>query len=272
MLTRIISALVAAPLFLYAIVALPPVWVAAIVAVMAAVAACELAHTVGVGRKLTVYIPTAAAAACAPFLVLSGVEKWGLWTAALVLLAILFFLAILDYGKENCLTPEQIMYCLFGGIVIPVFLTSLLRLRMTENGSFAVLLPVVVAFSADTGAYFTGVWFGKHRGITAVSPNKSAEGFVGGLLWAVGFVLLYGAVLQRYFALSVDFARLALYGLLGGLASELGDLSFSLIKRRYGVKDYGKFLPGHGGMLDRFDSMSFVAPTIWILMTALPAL
>lgn len=272
MLTRIISALIAAPLFLAAIVALPPVWVAAIVAVMSAVAAWELARTVGVGRKLAVYLPTAASAACVPFLALSGAGEWGVWLAALLLLATLFFLAIIGYGKEKCLTAEQIMFCLFGGIVIPAFLTSLLRLRLMENGSFAVLLPVAAAFSADTGAYFTGVWFGKHKGITKVSPNKSAEGFAGGLLWAVGFMLLYGAALQRYFALTVSFGRLALYGALGGLASELGDLSFSLIKRRFGVKDYGKFLPGHGGMLDRFDSMSFVAPAIWILMTALPAL
>ena len=85
------------------------------------------------------------------------------------------------------------------------------------------------------------------------------------------FLLLYGLVLQRFAGLTVSLPVLALYGLLGSAVTELGDLSFSLIKRQYGIKDYGHLLPGHGGMLDRFDSMTFAAPMLLLLVEIIPA-
>lgn len=272
MAVRIIAGVIAAPIFLYALVAFPPVFVALILACISAVASFELLHTTGSAPRKSVYVVTACAATLIPFTCLAGVESWGLWAMALALLCALFFLAIIGYEKETHLTVEMILYALLGGVIIPGFLTSLLRLRMMENGKLAVLLPVIIAFATDSGAYFVGVFLGKHRGITKVSPNKSVEGFVGGIIIGTGFMLLYGLLLRNYIHLEVNFARLALYGVVGGLVTELGDLSFSLIKRQFGAKDYGKFLPGHGGMLDRFDSMSFVAPTIWVLMSIIPAL
>ena len=150
-------------------------------------------------------------------------------------------------------------------------MSSLIQLRMMEEGAFLVMLPIVAAFLTDIGAYFFGMFLGKHRGVTKVSPNKSLEGFVGGLVSGVVFMVLYGLILKNGFALEVNMLRLAIYGLIGSIVTMLGDLSFSLIKRQYGIKDYGSLLPGHGGMLDRFDSMSFAAPTMWLLVTLIPA-
>ena len=142
---------------------------------------------------------------------------------------------------------------------------------MMENGRFLVLLPVLCAFTTDIGAYFAGVFLGKHRGVTKVSPNKSVEGYIGGLLTGGLFLLGYGLLLRQFVGLSVELHIMALYGILGSAITELGDLSFSLVKRQFGIKDYGTLLPGHGGMLDRFDSMIFAAPMLLILVELIPA-
>ena len=112
------------------------------------------------------------------------------------------------------------------------------------------------------------LFFGLLCGIVTVPVGS----FVGGLLSGVGFMTLYGFVLNHFFALNANLLIMAVYGLVGAIVTMLGDLSFSLIKRQYGIKDYGTLIPGHGGMLDRFDSMSFAAPTMYLLVTLLPAL
>ena len=161
--------------------------------------------------------------------------------------------------------------CLFGGIGIPLFLSALVRLKCFDNGRFYVLLPVICAFTTDIGAYFFGMFLGRHRGVTQVSPNKSLEGYIGGILSGCLFMLVYGLLVRQLGGLEVDLPVMALYGLLGSAVTELGDLSFSLIKRQCGVKDYGDLLPGHGGMMDRFDSTTFAAPMLLLLVEVLPA-
>ena len=111
----------------------------------------------------------------------------------------------------------------------------------------------------------------KRQGITRVSPNKSLEGYAGGILFGGLFMLLYGAILHQFGGIEVNFPLMVVYGLVGSAITELGDLSFSLIKRQYGIKDYGNVIPGHGGMLDRFDSMTFAAPALWLMVTLFPA-
>jgi phosphatidate cytidylyltransferase len=141
-----------------------------------------------------------------------------------------------------------------------------------ENGRFLVLIPVICASITDVGAYFVGVLFGKHRGVTKVSPNKSLEGYIGGIVVGCLVLMLYAVVLGRFAGVSVSMPIMALYGIVGSAVTELGDLSFSLIKRQEGVKDYGDLLPGHGGMMDRFDSTVFAAPAIMVLVWLLPAI
>lgn len=97
------------------------------------------------------------------------------------------------------------------------------------------------------------------------------EGYIGGLLTGGLFLLGYGLLLRQFAGLSVELHIMALYGILGSAITELGDLSFSLVKRQFGIKDYGTLLPGHGGMLDRFDSMIFAAPMLLILVELIPA-
>ena len=272
MLTRIVVSVVLAPLFLAVLLLAPVGIVTLMVTGMVAIAAFELMRAVGAEKNQAVCAVTIAAAALIPQCYWQQTDSWAVRLALLGLLVALFLIAVFSYGKEKAVRVEHILFGLFGGVLYPVLMSSLVQLRMMENGSFLVLLPIVSAFLTDTGAYFVGMFLGKHRGIVPVSPNKSAEGFVGGLLAGVVFMLGYGIVMTHGFGLEVNMFRLALYGLVGSFVTMLGDLSFSLIKRQFGIKDYGSLIPGHGGMLDRFDSMSFAAPTMWVLVTLLPAI
>jgi phosphatidate cytidylyltransferase len=159
---------------------------------------------------------------------------------------------------------------LFAGCIIPYFLSVMVNLKMLENGRLYVLLPVLVTMISDSGAYFCGVYLGKRKAFPHVSPNKTVEGCVGGLLSSVVGLLLYGLILT-WCGVPVSFTAILIIAVLGNIATQLGDLAFSLVKRFYGVKDYGKLVPGHGGMLDRFDSLIFAAPAVYLLVLIFPA-
>lgn len=268
---RILVAVVLAPLFFVDLFLLPPVCLAVTVAAISAMASYELLRATRVAHHNLMYVYTALAAAVIPMGYWMGYGGLAAFAVALLLMAALFWVAIRLYGQENEVGFEHVMVCLFGGLMIPIFLSALVRLRGMEHGSYLVLLPVICAFLTDAGAYFAGVFLGKHRGITKVSPNKSLEGYIGGILSGAAFLLIYGLIVQWCAHLDVSFPVMALYGLLGSAVTELGDLSFSLVKRQYQIKDYGSLLPGHGGMLDRFDSMIFAAPMLLLLVELFPA-
>ena len=272
MATRILVSVILVPLFLAVLLVWPPVILTIMVAGIAAIGAFELLRATGLLEKKSLLVCTAVAAAVIPVCYWQGVEGWGVRAVAVCLLCALFATAVLTYGRDGAVSAESVLICLFGGLLIPSFLSALIQLRMMDEGQFLVMLPVVAAFLTDTGAYFVGMLLGKRRGVTLVSPNKSVEGFAGGLAAGVLFMLIYGIILVTAFDLQVNMFRLALYGLVGSVVTILGDLSFSLVKRQFSVKDYGSLLPGHGGMLDRFDSMIFAAPTMWVLVVLFPAL
>ena len=123
---------------------------------------------------------------------------------------------------------------------------------------------------SDTGAYFVGSRFGQHKLAPEISPNKSVEGVLGGIAFAVICTLLYCLILYVAFKCQVKFGYALVYGIIGSVAGVFGDLCFSVIKRQTGIKDYGNLIPGHGGALDRFDSMHVVAPLIELLLMVLP--
>lgn len=272
MLTRIVASLVLAPLFLAVLLFAPAGIVTLMVAIIVTVAAFELMRAVKAEQNQLACAATVAAAALIPQCFWRFTAVWSIWLILLGLLMVLFLAAVFSYGTQKAVRAEHILFGLFGGVLYPLLMSCLIRLRAMDNGAFLVLLPIVSAFLTDTGAYFFGMFLGKHRGIVPVSPNKSAEGFAGGLLSGVLFMLAYGLVMSRGFGLEVNMLYLALYGFAGSFVTMLGDLSFSLIKRQFGIKDYGSLIPGHGGMLDRFDSMSFAAPTMWLLVQLLPAI
>ena len=164
------------------------------------------------------------------------------------------------------------MFALFAGTLVPLMLSSLVSLKIMPDGRLLVLLPIISAFVTDAGAYFTGKFVGKRKAFPHISPKKTVEGCIGGLAVGVASMPIYGAILILTTYHGIVFWALIIYGLAGGVLTELGDLAFSLIKREYNIKDYGRLLPGHGGILDRFDSMVFTAPAIYLLAAVIPAI
>jgi phosphatidate cytidylyltransferase len=268
---RIIVAVVSVPLLFAVLFYLPPVAVTVVVAVIAAVASYELLRAIGACSVPRFCVYAAVAAASIPIGFLVGPGNLIFRAVLLLLMAVLFGDAVLSYKPDKKMTLMTLAAVLFGGALIPYFLSAIVSLKLHENGRFLVLIPFIVAFLTDGGAYFTGVFFGKHHPFPAVSPKKTTEGCIGGIVTCVAAVAIFGVVLYSAAGITVNFWAMALYGLVGGIVTELGDLAFSLIKREFGIKDYGNLIPGHGGMLDRFDSMVFAAPVINLMVDLFPA-
>ena len=160
---------------------------------------------------------------------------------------------------------DQIMLAFFGVIYVAILLSHVFLTRMLPLGIFTVWLVFISSWGCDTCAYCVGVLFGKHKMAPVLSPKKSIEGAVGGLVGAGVLGALYGVCINQFSVATVKPFVYAMICIVGGMISMVGDLAASGIKRDNGVKDYGKLIPGHGGILDRFDSVIFTAPVIYYL-------
>lgn len=183
-----------------------------------------------------------------------------------------FFLAVYLFAvcvfTEGCFSYKNASTVFMGVVYLSLAFSALSLLRYSENGVYLFLLPYVGAWITDTFAYFTGRFFGKHKLAPVISPKKTVEGSVGGILFCIGSFVAYGAIVTAGGALHANYLALVLCGFFVSLVSQIGDLSLSAIKREYGIKDYGKIFPGHGGVLDRFDSVVATAPLFLILTLA----
>ncbi|MGL5315937.1 MAG: phosphatidate cytidylyltransferase [Peptostreptococcaceae bacterium] len=146
----------------------------------------------------------------------------------------------------------------FGMVYVGMFLDFIvLTINGFELGKSYVWLIFIIAFLTDTCAYFAGYLFGKHKLIPKVSPKKTIEGSIGGILGSTIGCVIFGYIFK------LDLTAMILIGSLGSVVAQFGDLFASSIKRYVGIKDYGKLIPGHGGILDRFDSVILVAPFVY---------
>ncbi|MBQ8334279.1 MAG: CDP-archaeol synthase, partial [Clostridia bacterium] len=157
-----------------------------------------------------------------------------------------------------------------GVLYVSLSFTCMTLLR--EEGEYLYLLTFIGPWVSDSFAYFTGRFFGRHKLIPEVSPKKTVEGSIGGIVFAALSFVIYGIIIQKFFApeIELNFLMLALSGAIVSVISQIGDLAASVIKRRFEVKDYGWIFPGHGGVIDRFDSVILTAPVLYIL-TQIPA-
>lgn len=270
--TRIIAAVIFVPLIFIVLFFLPAYVLAGVVSLICAISAYELLHAVGGkqnGRARTYAVLSAVIIPIGTYFGISGIVFPAVF---LILMSLMFFEAIISFNKAHKITFAQVLTTLFAGALIPLMMSSLVGLKLLPNGHLLVLLPIISAFLTDGAAYFTGMMIGKKKAFPSVSPKKTIEGCIGGLIIGTLGMIIFGVVIVFGASLPVLFWALILYGLLGSVFSQLGDLSFSLIKREFEIKDYGKLIPGHGGMLDRFDSMIFVAPAIYLLVRFIPAI
>ena len=185
-----------------------------------------------------------------------------------VFIFVAFALAIHRYDEERGIPFAAVTCAIFAGLVFPLMLSCLLRLRMMPAiGMLNVFLPLAISFGSDTFALFAGMLCGKHKLAPKVSPKKTVEGAIGGLIggmFGMAVMMFVGAAVISDAYLGPR--EVVLFGVIGSAISQIGDLSFSVIKREFGVKDYGNLLPGHGGILDRFDSVTFAAPAVWLTL------
>ena len=251
---------------------LPSYVFAAVVAIICAVCAYELQHAIGGKKNDRISIYAVLSSVLIPVGAYFDLGELVFMAVLLVLMCLMFAETIVAFGTIRKIAFAQVLTTLFGGAVIPFLLSSLVSLKNMPEGRLFVLLPVISAFITDGGAYFTGVFLGKRKAVPRVSPKKTVEGCIGGIAIGTFAIFIYGVVLVMTTFHGVVFWALILYGVIGAVLTELGDLAFSLVKREFEIKDYGRILPGHGGMLDRFDSMVFTAPAMYLLLSVIPAI
>jgi len=265
---RIISAAVLIPVLLILLMVAPTIVTAIVWGLLLALSVYELLYTTGLVRepRLVVY------AAIMAFAVIiwshfDAIHAYGL-LGLMLFCGILFAEMMLSHIK---ITFDKVCLCMMAGFVIPLLLGSLIRiLVLSRIGRYMVLIPFIVAFGSDAGAYFAGRFFGQHKLAPVISQHKTIEGVIGGVASSMVLMLLYCLVLQLAFGFQVYYGYAIIYGLLGALFGVFGDLCFSVIKRQTGIKDYGNLIPGHGGVLDRFDSMMMVGPLMEALLILIP--
>ncbi len=267
MLKRTITGAVLVLVLIVVLLFLPEAFTAMLLTVMVTAAADELLRTTGLvtSKRLQTY-----AGICAIGIVwwsFAGMPyAWGL-AQVLVFAALCFSELLISHGK---LPFREVAVSMTAGLLIPFLLSALVRIVLMDNGRYFVVAPFVMAFMTDTGAYLVGCAFGKHKLCPIISPKKTVEGLVGGICGGILGMIVYAIILQNAFDFQVNLLFAAIYGAVGAGAATFGDLMFSVIKRQTGIKDYGKLLPGHGGILDRFDSVTVVAPLAEVLLMILP--
>lgn len=264
---RILTAIVVLPLLILLLFWAPLLLIAVVAGLISAIASIELLYSTGLVRhiRLNVYSCLMAffVSMCSYFSIHYGI----------ILLAVLAYY-LLVFG-EMMLSHLQLhikdaFLCFLSGIVIPFMITSLVRIVCMEQGRMLICIPFVIAFLSDAGAYFVGVFFGKHKLCPKISPKKSVEGLIGGVVVGTLSLLLFGWVVEHFFSANVRYLPLLVYGVIGCLFSAFGDLCLSAVKRQTGIKDFGNLFPGHGGVLDRLDSVMVVAPLTEALLLLLP--
>lgn len=173
---------------------------------------------------------------------------------------------VLKYPKYN---TEQLFAAVVGMLYLPVMLSYIYQIRIAEDGLFSMWLIFLCSWGCDTCAYCVGMLFGKHKMAPILSPKKSVEGAVGGIVGAALLGAAFGAAVSKHLVMENAPVSFAIICAAGAVISMFGDLIASGIKRQHKIKDYGKLIPGHGGILDRFDSVIFTAPMIYALLLIL---
>lgn len=173
---------------------------------------------------------------------------------------------VLKYPKYN---TEQVFASIIGLLYLPLMLSYIYQIRIAEDGLYSLWLIFICSWGCDTCAYCVGMLFGKRKLAPVLSPKKSIEGAIGGVAGAAVLGAIYGVVVNNSMVMENAPLVFAIICAVGAVISQFGDLIASGIKRQHNIKDYGKLIPGHGGILDRFDSVIFTAPMIYALLFAL---
>ncbi len=278
--TRIISGAVGIIIFIAAIFAalkIDTLILNVILAVIGAIGVYEMLKTTGYVKPRFLLLSSLIYAVITPFVYSSGeiFTKLGLnysisSEACTVIFAVVIFAVSMFKHKE--IKPLEVTFAFGMTVAITFAFWSLAAIFGSGdgNGLFYLIIVVIAAWGCDTGAYFTGYFFGKHKMAPEISPKKTIEGAVGGIVVDVLLMLVACLVFNKVSDSAANIPVILGITPVLALSGMIGDLIFSYIKRDCGIKDYGKIMPGHGGILDRFDSVVLVAPLLYVAMSNLP--
>lgn len=189
------------------------------------------------------------------------------WYLPIIFYTFLMFLCLIFFSSK--ITVNGLVFAYAGSMILTLSMSTLAYLMTCMGGwhAFYATISLIGSWSADTVAYFTGTYFGKHKLCPNISPKKTVEGAVGGGLASVVFCVLCAVIFQFvvYKDINMNYPAVLVIGLYCSVVSVLGDLIFSAIKRECSIKDYGSIMPGHGGFVDRFDSVIFCVPFVFLI-------
>lgn len=245
-------------------------------ALLAIIATFEVLRVIGSHKISTLSIPAYLISAAFPltayFVDSNNSLEFLLILAAVVFVYLVWLMGVSVFSKGK-IAFSKVSETLVGVTYVAVSFTSLSLIRYINHnfGVFLVVLVFVISWTCDTAAFAVGSLIGKHKLIPEISPKKTVEGAIGGVVFSALLCALYGLGLDLVIEkIQVNYLYLVLFGIILSIVSQLGDLIASLIKREYGVKDYGRIFPGHGGVLDRFDSVLAVSTILLILSIVFP--
>ena len=268
-LTSIIIAAVAIPTLVFSGTLLYPI----VMSALSLMAVFEMLRVLGYAKKLAIVIPAyliALAFPTAAYFAATDVIKYSVVAAAVIFVYLLYLLTlpVLTRGKLK-ITGMSAVFCTTVYVILAF--SALSAVRTLDNGVFYMFIPFICSWVSDVFAYFVGRLFGKHKLIPEISPKKTVEGSIGGIVFAVLAMLLFGFIVDSFFdAITVNYLVLGLMGFVLSIISQIGDLIASSLKREYGVKDYSNLLPGHGGIADRFDSIFAISLLVLAICAAFP--
>ena len=231
-------------------------------AVLSLLGLYELLRVLQMEKSSLAVVTYVATAVYYSMLCIYGGIDWLLLGLLIFMMLALLVIYVFSYPK---LRIEDITKAVFAFLYVSVLFSYIARTRDLVAGNWLVWLIIISAWGSDTFAYLTGVLIGKHH-FSELSPKKTVEGAIGGVVGAAVLTVIYGIAVSAFTNLTLSVPLCLAAGILGAVLGQIGDLSFSIVKRKSGIKDYGKIFPGHGGVLDRFDSVIFVAPLVELLL------
>lgn len=262
--TRIITAVIAicllVPILIFSETPALPI----MLSLCSVIAIYEMMACIGQKKSLVLTVPLYLYAAGFPFLLRYAADPALVRqvTVVVCLVTSLYFFAVLTFSHGKYKLADIAIAFMTAFYIIAGFNAILFLHDYEPSGRYVYLAVFIGAWVTDTFAYFCGMLFGrggKHKLIPDVSPKKTVEGSIGGIIFCILAMVIFGIIINSIADLRANYIVLIGAGLLASIVSQIGDLCMSVIKRTYGIKDYGKLFPGHGGVLDRFDSVLAVA-------------
>ncbi len=276
MLKRIITSIIALCV-LVPILIFSETWIfPAGISIVAFLGCYEMLSCIGKNKNFFLLIPISCAAFFFPlavryfYLTKLSFDILTKLVLGVVLLYALYIFAVAVFDNKNTTVSDAALIFMSCFYIIAAFCAIVYLHDFIYLGKYIYLLVFICAWMTDIFAYFAGRLLGKHKLIPSVSPKKTVEGALGGVLFCVISIVVFGLIIESFFSpdeIKGNYLVLAVSGIFISVVSQIGDLIMSVIKRHYGIKDYGKIFPGHGGILDRFDSVLAVSVILAFICT-----